>query len=261
MKKIASFNVNSINARMPVLQKWLPSFQPDIVLLQEIKTEEDKFPLLDIEALGYKSYAFGQKAYNGVAILSKEPLLEIKQGLSGAEDEEARYIEAKLDSGLTVASVYVPNGNGESEEKFNIKLKSKLEFLSLLKDRAKQLLENNETGFVIGGDFNVIPSDIDVYNPKLFEGDALTNLDVRKKYQEIIYLGLTDAIGETLSLPAYSFWDYQGGAWQKDFGLRIDHLLLSPQAADKLVKTGIDKNPRAMEKPSDHTPVWCELDF
>ena len=256
MKKIASFNVNSINARMTIMQKWLPSFNPDIVLLQEIKTEEHNFPKFEIEALGFKSYIFGQKSYNGVAILAKEPLFDIRCGLSQTADEPARYIEAKLASGLVVASVYVPNGNGESSEK----LAYKLEFLELLKQRAKELLSSNQA-FIIGGDFNVIPSDIDVYNPKIFEGDALTNLEVRKKYRAILNLGLTDAIKAKMPLPAYSFWDYQGGAWQKDEGLRIDHFLLSPEACDRLFGVGIDKSPRAMEKPSDHTAVWCEIDL
>ena len=253
--KIASWNVNSVRARLPRVLDWLRDFAPDVVLLQEIKCVDAAFPSLEIGDLGYNIAVHGQKTYNGVAILSKLPIDDVVRGLPGFEaDEQARYIEAGIGD-LRVVSLYLPNGNPAPGEKFDYKLA----WMDHLKAHAQALL-GTEEAFVLGGDYNVIPQDDDVYDPEVWEGDALFRPETRAKYREMLYLGLTDAYRVLNGQGhAYTFWDYQGGAWQKDWGLRIDHLLASPQAADRLEGSGIDKTPRGLEKPSDHTPVWCDL--
>jgi exodeoxyribonuclease-3 len=255
MTKIATWNVNSIRVRLPRLLEWLEESKPDVVLLQEIKVVDDLFPGEDIESLGYNLAVHGQKTYNGVAILSKHPIEDIQTGLPGDdEDEQARYIEA-FTGNVRVASIYLPNGNPAPGEKYDYKLN----WMERLYDHAAGLLENEEA-FVLGGDYNVCPTDADVYDPKGWAGDALCLPQTRNKFRAIVNLGLTNAYRALHPDPGpYSYWDYTGGAWQKDFGLLIDHLLLSPQAADRLAEAGIDRKPRGREKPSDHTPVWCEL--
>jgi exodeoxyribonuclease-3 len=258
MVKIATWNVNSIKARLPNVLAWLKEAAPDVVLLQETKVVDEQFPRMEIEDLGYNVETAGQKTYNGVAILSKSPIEVDLTALPGDEnDTQARYIEAFTGT-VRVASIYLPNGNPVDTEKFTYKLN----FMERLFDRAKELLENDEA-FVLGGDYNVAPTDADVYDPAkaLSEFGALVRPESRMALRKIVFLGLTDAIeGIGKEQGRYSFWDYQAGAWPRDNGIRIDHLLLSPQAADRLTDSGIDRGPRGKDKPSDHTPVWCELD-
>ncbi|MHC8509286.1 MAG: exodeoxyribonuclease III [Rhodospirillales bacterium] len=256
--RIATWNVNSVKARLPRVTEYLSEAAPDVVLLQELKCVDDAFPRMEIEDLGYNIAVHGQKTYNGVAILSKHPLDVDQIGLPGDEgDEQARYIEG-FTAGVRVCALYLPNGNptegGESQ-----KFLYKLGWMDRLTARAKALLALEEP-FVMGGDYNICPTDDDVYDAEGFAGDALCRPESRGRYRELCSLGLTDAFRTFNPHPhVYSYWDYSGGAWQKDHGLRIDHLLLSPQAADKLEGAGIDRGPRGKEKPSDHTPVWCDL--
>ncbi len=257
--KIASWNVNSLKARLPILLDWLGEFRPDIVLLQEIKCVAEQVPELEIGGLGYNLAVSGQKTYNGVAILSKTPLEVEETALPGDdEDTQARYIEAVTTTAagtLRVASIYLPNGNPVDTGKFPYKLA----WMARLEAHARRLLAHEEP-LILGGDYNVIARDEDVYDPAAFAGDALTRPESRAAFRALVYLGYTDAFRALHpAMGAYTYWDYQAGAWQKDNGLRIDHLLLSPQAADLLVDSNIDRQPRGKEKPSDHTPVWCEL--
>ena len=257
MIKIATWNVNSIKARLPNALAWLKEFAPDVVLLQEIKTVDDGFPRMEIEDLGYNIETHGQKTYNGVAILSKSPIEDVSRGLPGDDtDEQARYIEGTAFGNLRVASIYLPNGNPIDTEKFHYKLG----WMDRLYSHVQTSLEDEES-IVFGGDYNVIPTNDDVYDPKAVAGDALTQPESRARFQAIKNLGLSDALRSFNHAPhQYSYWDYQRGAWQKDNGLLIDHLLLTPQAADRLTDAGIDKDPRGKEKASDHTPVWCVLE-
>ena len=254
--KIASWNVNSIKARLPRVIEWLEEARPDVALLQETKTEDHAFPSLEIEDLGYNIAVHGQKSYNGVAILAKSPLEDIQTGLPGFEDDDqARYIEATV-SGVRVATIYLPNGNPAPGPKFDYKL----EWMQHLKKRIQNLLKTEEP-LVFGGDYNVCPTDDDVYDPEGWQDDALCRPESRAQFHAIVNLGLTNALRQFKTGPGiYSFWDYQGGAWQKDHGLLIDHLLLSPQAADRLSDAGVDRTVRGREKASDHVPVWCVLD-
>lgn len=240
---------------MPRVTEWLADAKPDIVLLQETKVVDDTFPTEEIEALGYNIAIHGQKSYNGVAILSKSPIEDVMTGLPGDPDDiQARYIEA-FTGGIRVASIYLPNGNPAPSEKFDYKIG----WMERLYDHAAGLLDNDEA-FVLGGDYNVCPTDDDVYDPAGWADDALCRPDTRNRFRAILNLGLTDAIRVFHpQSDAYSYWDYTAGAWQKNFGLRIDHLLLSPQAADRLTDADIDRKPRGGERPSDHTPVWCSL--
>jgi exodeoxyribonuclease-3 len=256
MTKVATWNVNSIKARLPRVTEWLKSAKPDVVLLQETKCEDAAFPRAEIEELGYNLALCGQKTYNGVAILSKSPIEDVTCGLPGGDgDAQSRYVEG-FTAGLRVASIYLPNGNPVDSDKFPYKLA----WLDRLVRHAEALLGNEEK-LVLGGDYNVCPTDVDVYDPVGWADDALCRLESRKGFRKLIYLGLTDAWrAQHPQAHEYSFWDYQAGAWQKNNGLRIDHLLLSPQAADALKDSGIDKCPRGKEKASDHTPVWVELD-
>lgn len=253
--RVATWNVNSIKARLPNVLDWLREAAPEILLLQETKTITEDFPYLEFVDIGYTVAAHGQKSYNGVAIVSNRPIEDVATGLPGDDDDEqARYIEAWVD-GVRVASIYLPNGNPVDSDKFHYKL-AWMERLFL---RARELLANEEVT-VLGGDYNVCPTDGDVYDPDSWQRDALCRPESRAAYRKIIHLGYTDAFrvlhGE---LGRYSYWDYQGGAWHQDNGLRIDHLLLSPQAADRLETCDIDKKPRGKPKASDHTPVWCSL--
>lgn len=256
--KLATWNVNSIKARLPLVLAWLAQAQPDVVMLQEIKTVAEGFPRQEIEDLGYNIAVQGQKTYNGVALLSKTPIEVELTALPGdAEDDQARYIEAVTggDRPLRVASLYLPNGNPVPSAKFDYKLA----WMARLQARAEALRALEEP-IVLGGDFNVCPTDGDVYDPEAFAGDALCQPESRSALNRLLHTGWTDAFRAVDPYPhRYSFWDYQGGAWPKDNGLRIDFLLLSPQAADRLEAAGIDRSPRGKPKASDHTPVWCQL--
>ena len=253
--KIATWNVNSIKVRIPHLMEWVAEASPDILLLQELKATDEQFPRMAMDELGYNFAAVGQKTYNGVAILAKAPIEVEHNALPGDEDDEqARYVEAVVGS-IRVASIYLPNGNPVGTEKFSYKLR----WMDRLIAHARSLLALEEA-VVLGGDFNVCPTDHDVYDPQGFAGDALCRPESRTRFRTLCHLGYTDALRSFHpELGLYTYWDYQAGRWNRDEGLRIDHLLLSPQAADRLVASGVDKSPRAKEKPSDHTPVWCEL--
>jgi exodeoxyribonuclease III len=254
--KIATFNVNSIKVRLPILLAWLVEVQPDVVCLQEIKCPAAEFPTLELKGLGYHAEILGQRSYNGVAILSKAPARDVLVGLPGdSGDEQARYIEATIGD-VRIASLYLPNGNPVETEKFTYKLA----WMTRLQAHATALLAR-EIPFVLAGDYNVCPTDDDVYDPAGWRNDALCRPESRARFRALVNLGLTDAFRVFHREPhRYSFWDYQQGRWYRDEGLRIDHLLLSPQAADRLRAADIDKAPRGKERASDHTPVWCELE-
>lgn len=252
---IATWNVNSIKARLPRVTEWLKEANPDVVCLQELKCEDHKFPAEEIEDLGYNVAVHGQKTYNGVAILSKFPIEDLMIGLPGDdEDEQARYIEATI-NGVRVCGLYLPNGNPAPGPKFDYKLG----WMQRLNARAQELLALEEH-FVMCGDYNICPTDEDCHNPAGMADDALLRPESRALYRELVNYGMTDATRVfEVGSHVYSYWDYTAGAWQKDNGLRIDHLLLSPQLADRLEETGIDKAPRGRERPSDHTPVWIRV--
>jgi exodeoxyribonuclease-3 len=258
---IATWNVNSIKQRLDHLVAWLNERQPDVVCLQETKSIDESFPREPLEALGYNVAVHGQKAFNGVAILSKLPFDEVTPRLPGDDsDDHARYIEAVVSvdgSVVRVASIYLPNGNPPNTEKYPFKLR----WLDRLFEHARQRLELEEP-LILAGDYNVIPTEIDVPNPEAWGDDALFRPETRERFRRLLNLGLTDAIRATSDAPGlYTFWDYQAGAWQRNLGLRIDHVLMSPQAADRFAAAGIDKQMRSREKPSDHVPVWVELDI
>jgi len=257
--KLATWNVNSIKVRLEAATAWLKEAVPDVVVLQEIKCVDENFPTAAFEELGYNCAVHGQKTYNGVAILSRRPLEDVTPRLPGGDgDDHARYIEAIVpgENGMVrVASIYAPNGNPIGTEKFPYKLA----WLERLTTRAKALLELEEP-LALMGDYNIIPEPDDVWDPKAWLGDALFQPESRAALRRLEYLGLTDAFRAChTETHQYTFWDYQAGAWQKDHGIRIDHILLSPQAADRLKGSGIDKHVRGGDKPSDHVPVWCEL--
>ena len=261
--KISTFNVNSINARMENLSTWLKAEQPDIVLLQELKCEEAAFPFLEISSLGYNTVMLGEKSYNGVAILSRRKIKVIHEGLPGFKDEHARYLEAEVETEkekYRVASIYLPNGNPPyNNSKDESKFVYKLAFMDALYQHAQKLLESGEN-VILGGDFNVIMSALDVYDEKAFIGNALYRPEVISRLKSILYLGYYDAY--RMLYPnhvGYTYWDYAGNAFAADSGLRIDYLLLSPSVADKLINVAIDKNPRRGIKPSDHTPLIAEI--
>ena len=254
--KIASFNVNSIRARLPNITDWLAAFSPDVVCLQEIKAQDEQFPTAEIEAAGYHAAVVGQKSYNGVAILSRTPITTRLRTLPGdEEDEQARYVEVETESGFIVGGLYLPNGNPVPGPKFDYKLA----WMDRLIDHAQALLRT-EQPFVLCGDYNVIPTDADVYDPRAMAGDALGRPESKDRFYRLLNLGLTDSFRVFDPRPGqFSYWDYQHGAYDKDHGWRIDFILASPQAADRLTGAGIDRSPRAQEKASDHTPVWAEF--
>ena len=261
--KISTYNVNSINARLENLSLWLKAESPDIVLLQEIKTEFNAFPFFELAALGYEAKILGQKSYNGVAILSRHKIKVVAEGLPGFDDENSRYLEAIINVNETpfrVASIYLPNGNPPYNNPDDTsKFTYKLNFMDALYHHAKNLLLSDEK-IIVGGDFNVIMSNNDVYDPKSFLGNALFKPEVQERLRAIEYLGFYDAY--RMLYPnnvAYTYWDYAGGAFQNDQGLRIDYLFLSPSVADCLQSIIVDKNPRRGIKPSDHTPLTAEL--
>lgn len=263
--KIATFNVNSINARLPRILDWFDDAKPDVAVLQEIKCVDEKFPVLELEDRGYNVEVHGQKTYNGVALLSKHPVEDVLRGLPGdKDDDQARYIEALVcpddAEPVRVGGLYLPNGNPAPGPKYDYKLK----WMKRLKKRAEALLQDEEA-FVLAGDYNVIPQTEDVHDPAAWAEDALYRPETRAAFREIVNLGLTDSLRQADPLGVrYTFWDYQRGAWDKDHGIRIDHLLLSPQAADRFQNAGVDRKERDPKargetKPSDHVPVWVEL--
>jgi exodeoxyribonuclease III len=257
--KIATWNINGVRARIENLLAWLKESAPDIACLQEIKTVDEDFPRLEIEALGYHVETHGQKGFNGVALLSKASPLEVTRGLPGNEDDiQSRYIEGvfALASGVVrVGGLYLPNGNPLGTDKFPYKLS----WMERLIDHARFRLTLEEP-YVLAGDYNVIPEPEDCFNPKAWEGDALFQPQSRQALRRLQALGLTDAVRAVTDAPkTYTYWDYQAGAFQKNNGIRIDHLMLSAEAADRLVSVSVEKHVRAWEKPSDHVPVAVEL--
>ena len=257
--RIATWNVNSIRQRLDQLQAWLKEREPDIVCLQEIKCVDDAFPRENFERLGYNVAVHGQKTFNGVALLSKLPFDEVAPGLIGdKEDVQARFLEALVSTKtgvLRVVSLYLPNGNPPASEKYLYKLKWMDRLIAFSLERLKL-----EEPMLLAGDYNVIPAAVDARNPAAWVNDALFLPQTRQKFRALINLGLTDALrAVSESDDLFTFWDYQAGAFQKNNGIRIDHLLLSPQATDSLVDAGIDRHVRGWDKPSDHAPVYVDL--
>lgn len=259
--KIVTWNINGVRARIGNLLHWLKESSPDIVCLQEIKSVDDQFPRAEIEALGYNVETHGQKGFNGVAILSKLRFDEVNRGLPGDDsDEQARFIEGvfSTDKGaLRVVSLYLPNGNPVDTDKFPYKLS----WMARLERWAAERLALEEA-LVLAGDYNVIPEAVDARFPEQWLGDALFQPETRQAFMRLKNLGFTEAVRATTDKPdVYTFWDYQAGAWQKNNGIRIDHLLLSPEAANRLGSASIEKHVRAWEKPSDHVPVAIHLEL
>jgi exodeoxyribonuclease-3 len=247
--RIAIWNVNSIKARLDHVKKWLETSETDVLMIQELKGLE--FPKAEFENMGFKTEAVTQKAYNGVAIISKYDIETVITSLpDDKDDEQARYIEADI-NGIRLINIYLPNGNPIDTEKFDYKLS----WMDRLKDRLSYLRDQN-IAFAIGGDFNVIPEDRDCFDPQEWKNDALFHIKSRQKFRSLLNMGLTDAFRiHNNEDKQYSFWDYQGGAWPQGKGIRIDHFLLSPAIADRLISCTIDTEPRGWEKASDHTPV------
>jgi len=257
--RIATWNVNSVKQRIDSLTAWLAERAPDIVCLQETKTVDEAFPREPIEALGYNVAVHGQKTFNGVAILSKFKFDQITPRLPGdTADEQARFIEATISTAngvVRVASIYLPNGNPTNTDKYSYKIQWMERLLKYSHERLQL-----EEPLILAGDYNVIPTPNDVHDPAVWANDALFLPQTREKFRALTHLGLTDAIRAVSDDSGlYTFWDYQAGAWQKNWGIRIDHLLLSPQAADRLTAAGIDKHVRSWERPSDHVPVFIDL--
>lgn len=254
--RIATYNVNGVNGRLPVLLRWLQETKPDVVCLQELKAPQDNFPIKEINEAGYNAIWHGQKQWNGVAILAKGEIREIGRALPGNEEDlQSRYIEALLENDLVIACLYLPNGNPAPGPKFDYKL----EWFERLYQRAGNLLAFKVPVLLVG-DFNVIPTELDVYKPERWVGDALFRPEVRRAFEKLIHQGWTDAIrklypNETI----YTFWDYFRNAYERNAGLRIDHFLLSPELERKLISGGVDKEVRGWEKSSDHAPVWIEI--
>jgi exodeoxyribonuclease-3 len=265
--KIATWNVNSIKARMHAVLAWLEAEQPDVACLQEIKTVDESFPRMEIEALGYNVETHGQKSYNGVALLSKTPMEDVRRGLPGDDtDEQARYIEALVttDRGaVRVGSIYLPNGNPVQDEDLSLSAKYlyKLEWMARLRTHAIDLLKHEEP-LVLAGDYNVIPRAGDTHDPRGWAGDAAFRQETHDAYRAILNIGLYDMFDQFDDRDGqYTFWDYQRGAWQNNEGIRIDHLLCSPQAIDRATGIDIHKSTRDGVKPSDHVPVVGEFDL
>ena len=258
--KIATFNINGIKARAQALPEWLDSARPDVVLLQEIKSLDRNFPRELFEDRGYNVETHGQKGFNGVAILSKYPLEDVTRGLPGdPDDEQARWIEATVvgEKALRLCGLYLPNGNPRPGPKYDYKLA----WMERLRARATDLLTTEEPA-LMAGDFNVIPQAEDAADPDAWRDDALFHLDTRTAWRRVLNLGFTEAFRARTQGPGhYSFWDYQAGAWNRNNGIRIDHFLLTPQAADLLRDCQIDAAVRGGDKPSDHVPVWIDLDL
>ena len=256
--KIATFNINGIKARIEALPRWLNEAQPDVVCLQEIKSIDENFPRELFEDMGYRVETHGQKSFNGVAIFSKYPLSDVTRGLPGDEgDEQARWIEAVVEGPqvVRVCGLYLPNGNPAPGPKYDYKLA----WMARLEERMKELLALEEPVIFLG-DYNVIPQAMDAARPEAWTEDALFLPQTRAAFRRLLNLGLTEAIRtRNPAKGVYTFWDYQANSWERGNGIRIDHLLMSPQAADLIEETGIDKDVRAGDKPSDHVPVWVRL--
>lgn len=247
--------MNSIKVRLDIVISWIAGNHCDVLLIQETKSQDVNFPIAAFEDIGWHVAFHGQKSYNGVAIVSRYKIDDITAGLAGDdEDVQARYLEATI-ADIRVASIYLPNGNPAPGPKFDYKLA----WLNRLEARAVALLES-EMPIVLGGDYNIIPDDLDCFDPAGWVGDALTRPESRVAFRRLLNRGYTDALRSLYpSEIFYTYWDYQAGAWQRDHGVRIDHFLLSPEAVDRLESVIIDRNPRAQEKPSDHTPIVCSL--
>lgn len=252
--RIASWNINGIKARLPVVKLWLEQQNPDIVCLQEIKSLDETFPRGELEALGYNVETHGQKGFNGVAILSKLPFDEVHRGLPGDDgDEQARLIEGVFSTphgSMRVCNIYLPNGNPVDSDKFPYKLAWMQRLQSFVETRLAL-----EEPFVLLGDFNLIPGRADCHDPDAWWGDALYRPESLERFRTLANLGLTDAVRSVTDTPSYTYWDFQSGAWRKDNGIRIDHLMLSPQAADRLEGVTVHRDTRGWDKPSDHVPV------
>ncbi len=257
--RIATFNINGIKARIGALSDWLDEAQPDVAVLQEIKSVDEGFPAEPFEDRGYNVATHGQKGFNGVAILSKLPLEDVTRGLPGDEsDEQARWIEATVVGrrAVRICGLYLPNGNPVPGPKY----KYKLAWMARMRARAAELLATEEPA-LMAGDYNVIPQDEDAARPEAWREDALALPETRAAFRRILNLGYTEAFRARTRAPGhYSFWDFQRGAWDRNDGIRIDHVLMTPQCADLMVDCGIDRDVRGREKPSDHVPVWVELD-
>tara|TARA_B100000131_G_scaffold49140_1_gene43766 strand:- start:142 stop:918 length:777 start_codon:yes stop_codon:yes gene_type:complete len=255
---ISSWNVNSIRARILNVQEYLEKFNPDILMVQEIKTQDETYPYDDLNKLKYHSYVFGQKSYNGVAILSKKKLDNIEKDIIKDKNKQSRIISADIKNKsklIKFINIYTPNGNPVDTEKYEYKLY----WLDSFIKKIKTLLKKNEN-IIIGGDFNIIPSAEDVHNPKGYENDALFRLEIRKKLRELLALGFHDSYRYIYpEKEGYTFWDYTSGAWQKNNGMRIDHFLISNSLINQIKDIKINKYPRGREKPSDHTPIELEL--
>ena len=254
--KIISWNVNSIKARKDIVLDWLGKNTPDMAFLQELKTDGEHYPEEEIHALGYVSHINGQKGYAGVATLIKKEHVHdfVSKALLEEDDEQARYVEVESD-GVRYINIYAPNGNPQPSDKYDYKRS----WYQKLEEKLKSYLEK-EIPFVIGGDFNIIPEDKDCHDPQVWVDDALFTQEVKDIYHRLINSGLTDAFRVyDRAAGHYTFWDYQGGAWPRNAGIRIDHFLLSPSMADRLQGCVIDKAPRALDKPSDHVPIILEI--
>lgn len=255
---ISSWNVNSVRARIENVKSYLLKYKPDILMMQEIKTEDNNFPYDEFSSINYQSYVFGQKSYNGVAIVSKEKLKNVKKDLIKDKLKQSRIITAEVgykNKIIQLINIYTPNGNPVDTEKYDYKKN----WMDQLKKELKTLYKRN-SNIILAGDFNVIPAAEDVYNVKSFENDALYRLEIRKKFREMINLGFCDVyrhFNETKE--GYTFWDYMRGAWQKNNGMRIDHFLVSNSLIDQIKSININKDPRGREKPSDHTPIEIKL--
>ena len=256
--KIATYNINGIRARLPRLLEWLEREQPDVACLQELKCADELLPALDIEGAGYRALWHGQKGFNGVAILARGRTPQLRRiGLPDDPDDlHSRYIEAEVD-GIVIASLYLPNGNPVGTEKFTYKLR----WMERLRLHAAGLLAE-ERPVVLAGDWNVVSEDRDVFSPAAMAGDALMQPETRAAWRRILHQGWTDALRmlHPKDDRLYTFWDYTAGCWQRDAGFRIDHLLLSPQVADRLTAAGVDRWARGEEKASDHAPTWVRID-
>ena len=255
---ISSWNVNSVRARIENIKSYLVKYKPDILMMQEIKTEDLNFPYDDFSSMDYESHVYGQKSYNGVAIISKHKLTNIKTDLIKDKLKQSRIISAELTYQkkiIQLINIYTPNGNPVDTEKYEYKK----DWLDNLVKQLKSMLKKNPN-IILGGDFNIIPAAEDVYNVKSFEDDALYRLEIRKKLREMINLGFNDVYRHFHDdKEGYTFWDYMRGAWQKNNGMRIDHFLVSNSMIDKIKGININKDPRGREKPSDHTPIEIKL--
>ena len=256
--KIVSWNVNSVRARINNIIDYIKQAKPDILLVQEIKTQDENFPYEDFKKIGYESHVYGQKSYNGVAIISKIEVKNINKDFINDDLKQSRIITGEIiikGKKINLINIYVPNGNPVETEKYDYKKNWLKKFISNIK---KELTKNSN--LIIAGDFNIIPEEIDVYNFKRYEKDALGKLEIRKKFRELINLGFKDVYRLiNKKKQEYTFWDYFAGSWQKNYGMRIDHFLLSNNLLNNIVSIKINKNPRSKIKPSDHTPIELEI--